>query len=165
MNWLTILILAYLAIGLQTGLSPLVRIGPAQSTGAEPNFGLLAVVFICLNAERRAALIGAFFVGVFHDLATQQPFGLFAFSYGLCALAITSLAPAVYKSHPLTHCSFALFGGCLTALVVWINCQFHKTSVPAVATLGGVIYTAFLAPLVIAAAQRAQRLFVKSRRH
>jgi hypothetical protein len=105
MNWLAFFILAYLAVGLQAGLSSFMRWGSPASAGAEPNFGLVAVVFVSLNAERQAALLGGFVIGSRQDLATQQPFGLFAFCFGLAALGIVSIATS--GDHPASQRPFS----------------------------------------------------------
>jgi rod shape-determining protein MreD len=159
MNWIPFLILAYVAVAMQTGLSPLVRLGSADSIGAEPNFGLIVVVFIALYAQRQTALLAAFVMGALQDLATQQPFGLFAFSYGLAAVVIASGSRKVYRSHPLTHFFFALLGGFISALVLLLHSHLRHTPVGAVTTFSGAVYTAALAPLLIAGLQKARRLF------
>jgi rod shape-determining protein MreD len=155
MSWLAFSILAYAALGLQTGLSVFVRWG-----SAEPNFGLLAVVFICINAERQAALLGGFALGALQDLATQQPFGLYAFSYGLAAMLIVRAAHSVYREHPLTHLSCALLAGCVTSLVLLLHSRLHHGTTPAGMIFSGTLYTALLAPFLIGALQKMKRVFV-----
>ncbi|HUB27160.1 MAG TPA: rod shape-determining protein MreD, partial [Tepidisphaeraceae bacterium] len=95
MNWIAFFILSYVTLGLQTGLGAFVRVGSV----AEPNLGLIALAFLCINGQRKDALLGAFVLGAMQDLATQQPFGLFAFSYGISALAVTSAAHSIYREH------------------------------------------------------------------
>jgi rod shape-determining protein MreD len=166
MNWIAFFVLAYAAMGLQTGLSAWLRFGSSGFWAAAPNFGLLAVVFLALNAQRQAALLGGFLIGALQDLATRQPFGLFAFSYGLAALAIASAAHSVHRQHPLTHFSCALLGGCITASVLLIHGQLYRTSWPGAGPLpllGGALYTALLAPLLIGGLQRFNRLFAFKR--
>jgi hypothetical protein len=106
MRWLAYVILAYVAVALQIGLGPFLRY-----KGAQPNLVLLAAVFIALNAPRDAALLGCFCLGLLQDLLTQQPPGLFALSYGLTAMVAVSVHQVIYREHPLTHFSVALFGG------------------------------------------------------
>jgi rod shape-determining protein MreD len=157
MSWIAFFILAYVTLGLQTGLGAFVRIGSAQSTLAEPNFGLLAVVFVSINAERQAALLAGFILGAAQDLATQQPFGLFAFSYGLSAMAVSSAAQVVYREHPLTHFSCTLLAGSITSLVLLP----HNRALPHQAStlFAGTLYTALLAPFAIGGLQKLKRLF------
>ena len=84
MRWLSYFILGYLAVALQIGLAPYLAY-----RGAVPNFVLLAAIFIAVNAPREAALLGCFMLGAMQDLVTQQPPGLFAFSYGLVSLLVS----------------------------------------------------------------------------
>src|SRR4029077_7453097 len=106
MRWLPFFILAYIILGLQLGLS-----GYAQYRGAAPNLGLLAVVFISLNAPRDQALLGSFLLGAMQDLVTLQPMGLYAFTYGLIAMLVNALSQVAYREHPLTQLVMALIGG------------------------------------------------------
>src|SRR5947209_11686266 len=116
MRWPMFFILAYIAVGLQVGLSPHVAYH-----GAAPNLVLLAVVFLAMNASRDAALLACFILGVLQDLLTQQQPGLFALSYGLIALFIVGAQQAVYREHPLTHFSLALAGGLITASILLLH--------------------------------------------
>jgi rod shape-determining protein MreD len=160
MNWLAFFILAYLAVGLQSGLASYMRWGAPTSSGAEPNFGLIAVVFVSLNAERQAALLGGFILGAMQDLATNQPVGLFAFCFGLAALFIVSIAGAVYRGHPLTHFVCALSAGSLTSIILHLNAHFRHAGVPTAATFGSAVHTALLAPFLIGALDRIKKLFL-----
>jgi rod shape-determining protein MreD len=158
MNWFSFFILAYTSMSLQTGLGAFARLGFTNSA-AEPNFGLIAVVFLSLNAPRQAALLSCFIMGAIQDLATQQAFGLFAFSYGLSALAISSASRSVYRGHPLTHFFFTLFAGCVTAIVLVVQSHLRHQSVPAVTTFAAALYTAILSPFLIGALQRVKVFF------
>jgi rod shape-determining protein MreD len=169
MRWLPCLILAYIAIGLQAGLSTELRI-----YGVPPNLGLLIAVFIALNAPREPALLCCVVVGGMQDLATQQAPGLYALSYGLVGAFVASLQSVVSHEHPVTHAVLSLIGGCITAGVIWV----HGLLVPAatsITTPSGVhlpamriglgtlvasaLYTALLAPIVIGVLQRFRPLF------
>src|SRR5215212_2628538 len=52
-------ILAYVALGAQIGLSAFIRVG-----GAPPNLVLLAALFVALNAPKEPALLGCFGLGL-----------------------------------------------------------------------------------------------------
>src|SRR5207342_3566722 len=108
------------AVGLQIGLAPYVAY-----RNAAPNFVLLAVVFVAVNAKRDSALLGCFVLGFLQDLVTQQQPGLFAFSYGLVALLIVNTQQVVYKDHPLTHFSLALAAAFITASVIILHGWFR----------------------------------------
>jgi rod shape-determining protein MreD len=170
LRWFTYVILAYLAIAVQIGLGTFVRY-----RGAEPNFVLLAALFIALNAPRDAALLGCFCLGVLQDLVTQQPPGLFALSYGFTGMLAVSAHQVVYRERALTHFALALIGGMLTAAVLllhgWIHPDAARAAGPDGTTalnairlsptteLTRALYTALLAPVVIGLLQRSRRSF------
>ena len=175
MRWLSLFILAYMAVALQIGISPYVAY-----RGAAPNLVLLAVIYIAIHAPRDAALLGCFTLGLFQDLVTQQPPGLFALAYGLVALFVTGTQQAVYREHPLTHFSLALAGGLMTMLLLMLH-AWVRPPAPRVATTSGavlpairlspvveltrVLYTALLAPFLLAVLQRGRGAFAfQSRR-
>ena len=62
MRWLAFFILAYVMLGLQIGLSGFIEIHHA------PNFLLLVVVFIAINACRDTALAACLLLGLLQDL-------------------------------------------------------------------------------------------------
>jgi rod shape-determining protein MreD len=158
MNWLAFSILAYCAVALQSGLTPFVRVG-----SAEPNFGLVVVVFIAIHARRQAVLLGAFVLGAMQDLATRQPFGLFAFSYGVAALAVLSAAKSVHRDHPLSHFFCALLAGGVTAMILIVHGRVRGDGEAVASVLAAVLYTALLAPLVIGMLRHTRRLFAFTR--
>jgi rod shape-determining protein MreD len=168
MRWLAFFILVYLTLALQISLAPNIPV-----YGAMPNFGLLAALFIALYAPRDSALLGCFFLGFMQDLVSQQPLGLFAFSYGLVAVVVVTLQHSVDRGHPLTHFSLAMVAGCIVAGVL----LFHSLVRPAAPhvmdgknvlppiristtiVLETVLYTAILAPLVLWLLQRTRTVF------
>jgi rod shape-determining protein MreD len=168
MRWFTYAILAYLAVGLQIGLAPYIAY-----RGAAPNFVLLAVVFIAVNAPKDAALLGCFILGFLQDLVTQQQPGLFALSYGLVAMLIVSTQQVVYKDHPLTHFSLALAAGLVTATILvvhgWVRPPAFratdvKIAIRAVRPSGTIeltraLYTALLAPIVLGVLRKTKTVF------
>jgi rod shape-determining protein MreD len=161
MRWIAYFILAYIMMGLQVGLS-----GVLRYQGAGVNFVLLAAVFIAMNAPRHAALLGCFWLGFMQDLTTQQPIGLFAFAYGLVAMFIVSTQPAVYRDHPLTHFSLVLAAGLMTGAVIVLQAWAHPTRstegavrIAPTVLFATAIYTAVLAPFVLGLLQRIRRIF------
>ena len=173
MRWLAWLILAYVAIAVQIGLSPYVR-----WRGAAPNFVLLAGVYVALNAPRDAALLGCFCMGLLQDLVTQQTPGLFALSYGLMGLVVVGSHHALHREHWLTYLLLALVGGVITATVVIVHGWVHPASprtpgggaggvpatLPAIGPSAGTeflraLYTAALAPVVLGLLHRLRRFF------
>jgi rod shape-determining protein MreD len=155
MRWPSFFILAYVVLGLQAGLARAI-----EWNGAVPNFVLLAVVFIALNAPRDAALLACFILGAMHDLTSQGTLGLLAFSYGLVATFVLGIQQAVRRRHPVTHFMLALLGGIVTAIVLsmhgWLRMSVHPPVLPLFYTA---IYSAVLAPVLLAILQRMNRLF------
>jgi rod shape-determining protein MreD len=168
MRWLTYFILAYVMLGLQLGLGAHV-----QYRGGGPNLVLLVVVFISLNAPRDEALLGSFLLGAMQDLVTLEPMGLYALSYGLIAILISSVGQLAYREHPLTHFFMTLIGGMITAVILLIHGWVHPlgparhdgdTVIRAVhqsprLLVVSVIYTALLSPIVLGVLQRFQGVF------
>lgn len=157
MRWIMYFILAYVALAIQVGATPYLR-----WQGAPPNFVLLVVLFITINAPREAALLAALCLGMMQDLLTQSPLGLYAFSYGLVGMFVVSTQQIVYREHPLTHFSLALVGGSLVAAVILVQSLIHRPGVGAMSLLTTTIFTAVLAPLVLGLLQRARRPFAFS---
>jgi rod shape-determining protein MreD len=156
MRWLVFSILAYIAIGLQVGLSPYLR----YDEGA-PNFVLLAVIFIALNAPREPALLGAFLVGLLQDLMSTQGLGLYAFSYGLTAMLTISTQEIVYREHVLTHITLGLIGGLTTAVLLVLHgwAPWLKSPVAPSGPFVSAILTAVAAPIMLGVLQRGKRTF------
>jgi rod shape-determining protein MreD len=158
MRWASFAILAYITLGLQTGLSAALHVG-----GAGPNFVLISVIFICLNAPRDTALLAAFLLGALQDLTSQGTMGLYSFSYGLVALMATSARQTVYREHALTHFSLVLAAGILTAVVLALHDRIRPPGAgirPAAWPLFySAFYSALVAVVVLGALQRMKGLF------
>src|SRR5947209_15581422 len=117
MRWLPFVILAYVALGVQVGLSGYVSVYHAR-----PDLVLLAAIFVAVHAQRDVALLACFLLGLAKDsLMPGLPMGLTAFSYGLVAIFILSTHDLVYREHFLTHVSLALVSGLITASVVFAH--------------------------------------------
>ena len=159
MRWLPFFILAYVVLGLQVGLGDFV-----SWRGAQPNLVLIVAVFVAVNAPRDAGLLAAFLLGLFQDLVSAQPPGLYALSYGLAALVVVGSRQLAYSGHPLTHFALALGGGLVTAVVVYVHGLIRPPGAPLITDAGdvlpairpglgmlllGALYTAALAPLVL----------------
>jgi rod shape-determining protein MreD len=169
MRWPFALILAYLMLGLQVGVSRYIAFH-----GAAPNLALIAVLFIALNMRRNGAMLVSFSVGFVQDLLSGQQLGLYAFSYGLVALTIVAAHRIWNRNHPLTYLVVALLGGSITAIVLLL----HSLLRPAAPALGegkdvlramrisaGVeltrlLYTVALAPFILFALQRGRNAFI-----
>jgi rod shape-determining protein MreD len=162
MRWLSFFVLAYVALGLQNGLA-----GAIEWKSATPNFVLIAVVFIAINAPRDAALLGAFILGVLHDMTSQGVLGLLALSYALTAAMILPIARGLHRRHPATHFALVLAGGIVTAIIVslheWIRPATEGVRPPVSPLFYSAVYSAILAPFLLALLQRMTRFFVFQR--
>ncbi|HVT87802.1 MAG TPA: rod shape-determining protein MreD [Tepidisphaeraceae bacterium] len=146
MRWPACLIFGYITLGVQAGLARYLAIGSAS-----PNFVVLMVIFIAMNAPRDAALLAAFGLGMFQDVLSQQPLGLCALSYGLVAMVVVGLQQVVYRRHPLTHFSLALFSSLLTMMVIVLHIVIRGPRLwsPIPSLFYSSLYTAVLAPIVL----------------
>jgi rod shape-determining protein MreD len=169
MRWISYFILAYVVLGLQTGIT-----AAMEWHASGPNLVLLAVVFIAMNAPRDVALLGSFILGGMQDLCTQGTMGLYAFSYGLVAMFVVTAQQAVYREHPLTHFSLTLVGGLMTAAVIYIHDWIRPEQItrvigaanqlpvmryPLLPRIYTALYTAILAPFVLFGLQKIKRVF------
>jgi rod shape-determining protein MreD len=158
MRWLSFFILAYFALGLEAGLSRAI-----EWRTASPDFVLLAVVFIALNAPRDTAMLAGFILGALHDLTGQGTLGLYAFSYGMAAVFIISVQQAVNRRHPLAHFVLTGFAGLIVAIIVslhgWIRPPAPGVHPPAIPLFYSAAYSAILAPFVLAGLQKIRGVF------
>jgi rod shape-determining protein MreD len=162
MRWFPYFILAYVALGVQSGLGAFAQVGRAT-----PNFVLLAVVFIAVNAPRDAALLGCVVLGLLQDLLTNSPLGLWAMAYGAVGLFIVQTQDLVYREHFLTHFTLGLAGGLVSGAIVlihgWVYPLLHPAPHlmrPAVGpVLASALYTGLLAPIVLGLLQRTKKVF------
>jgi rod shape-determining protein MreD len=168
MRPLSYFILAYITLGLQAGIARAI-----QWHSAGPNFVLLIVIFIALNAPRDTALLACFGLGAMQDLTSGGTMGLYALCYGIVALFIVAIQQAVYRRHPVTHLMLAIVTGFIVALILafhgWLRPPgperapdgqhlpaIHSPVLPLFYTA---IYSAILAPFLLGGLQRISRLF------
>jgi rod shape-determining protein MreD len=170
MRWLPLFILAYLIVGIQAGAGAFLRIG----NGPPPNLVLLAVGFIAINAPLSAAITGCMIIGLFQDITTGQPPGVFAFSYGLFAYVVSRWRWLPPRGSPITDLVIGFTGSVLTAAVLYIQGLVHP-DVPAHTLPDGAhvaavrvslgtlflagLYTTLLAPIVMGLLHRVRTVF------
>jgi len=158
MRWLAFFILAYIVVGLQSGLQAYLALGHAHGTGIGPNLVLLAVVFIAINAPRREALLGCLILGAMQDLVTQEPFGLYAFGYGLVGVLLNGVGRVVNRAHPLTHVVCVGMAGLMMGAVVWLHGVIRPEGRAVhpwlLGLLGQAVYTTILGLGVLTVLQR-----------
>jgi rod shape-determining protein MreD len=154
MRFLSWFILAYVALGMQMGMGEFVRV-----RGGTPNVALLAVIFIALWAERDAALLACFCIGVMQDLTTLAPLGLYALSYSLVGLLVTGGHDVVDREHPATHVGLAFVGGVIVGIVLIAHGLWRGPRVPLGPLFASVLYSSILAPILLFVLQRMRRIF------
>ena len=160
MRWLPFLILAYVAVGLQIGLGGWLSVG--WLGGARPDFVLLVAAFACLSGPAEGALLGCLLLGVMQDLVAREPFGTYAFAYGLAGLVVVGGGREVGRDHPLTHAILTVAAGITLAIAVaGVNRLRGTPGAGFGAAAATILYTALLAPPALWALRRAKGLFVR----
>jgi cell shape-determining protein MreD len=119
-NALVLIIVSYLAVGVQVGAGAHLRLGAAA-----PNIGLALAAYLALRAAPRTALLACIGLGLMQDLATQQPFGVFALTYGLTALMGQRLTHVLQRYHPLTMMILVGAGGIVWMMIVCLH-DLHR---------------------------------------
>lgn len=153
MRWFAFLILAYIAIGLQLGLSGLV--------GPSINFVMIAAVFIAINATQRSAIFACLAIGLVHDIVSNGPIGLFATAYGLAAVMLAVDDRPMASDHPATHFIATLLGGIALAIIQWLVSKIGRFNM--IAPLGQgcmfAFYTAVVAVPLMGVLTRIRKAF------
>lgn len=144
MRFLPTILLSYLVLGIQSGLTPYIGI-----RNATPNLMVPVVVFIALYAPREPALIGVFILGLMQDVLSQDPLGVHALVCAAVAAATRITQPAIHREHWLTHLVLGLIGGALQGLVLWLV-GLRMPPRPSFDVLAySAIYTAVLTPILL----------------
>ena len=159
MRWISLFILAYLVLGIQMGMGEFARVGSAS-----PSLVLIAVIFIAMNAPRDAALLACFVLGAMQDLTTLTPLGLYALAYSIVGMFVVATQDLFHGDHPVTHFSLAFAGSLLMGAVLFLHGWWRGPSVPMAGLFTSALYTALLAPIVLALLNRIKRMFAFSRR-
>lgn len=154
MRWLPYILLAYLMLGIQTGLGGLALLGGV-------NFVLIAAVFLSLNAPRAVAVPACFGMGLLQDLAGVGPIGTYALTYSVVALLIAGTDRALSAEHPATHFVITLVGGVVTAILLWLHGKLAKygVSMPMSQGLASAFYSAVVSMPALWLLNRLRRTF------
>jgi rod shape-determining protein MreD len=108
MRWILWICLAAFVVAAQTTIAPLVQIG-----GVRPDWPFLLVVAIALTAPGNQALYASALVGLFVDLNTLVPLGVFTLTYGLAALLMLQVRELLFRDALLTYVLVTLIVGLL----------------------------------------------------
>lgn len=154
MRFIPTLILAYLALGLQSGLAQHIEI-----RGATPNLVLPVIIFIALYASRDSALLGSYLIGLMQDILSLVPLGVNPLVYAAVTVAVRMTQPAMYREHPLTHLILGLAGGVLQGVILTIVGLRMPPRPPVDMLIGSTLYTAILCPILLLPLLKSKRLF------
>lgn len=144
MRFIPAILLAYVVLGVQSGLGPFIAVKDAT-----PNFMLAVVIFIALYAPREPALIGVFVLGLMQDMLSQDPLGVYPLVYAAVAAATRVTQPAIHRQHWLTHLILGLVGGALHAGILMLV-GLRMPGRPSLDVLiASAIYTAVLTPVLL----------------
>ncbi len=108
--------LAYVALGLQRGLEPLLTHRPSVGGWAGLDLPYVAAAGIAAMMPKDSAAVAAFLVGLAHDVTTAGPIGPRAVGYGLAGLIIARGQPRT----PAIFAAFAAVGAVVAAMIVWL---------------------------------------------
>ena len=121
MRWIAWVLLAALAVSLQTTLAGRVEIGPIR-----PDWPFLLVVALALTAPVTEALYAAVIIGAFVDLSSVIPFGTFTFPYGLAAFLIVRVRELLFRNRLVTYTAVTLLAGSLVQLLIALFRPFQE---------------------------------------
>lgn len=149
------MLLAYVVLGLQSGIAPFIDV-----RSATPNLLLPVVIFIALYASREPALIGIYVLGLMQDMLSQDPLGVYPLVYAVVAYAARMTRPVIHREHWLTHLILGLVGGALHGGILWlvsVRLGGERYSFELIAN--SAVYSAITTPIILKLLIRAKRLF------
>ncbi|MBX3363664.1 MAG: hypothetical protein KF866_02760 [Phycisphaeraceae bacterium] len=147
MNAIAFLVVAWVLLGLQLGLSETLRLG---ISGPAPDLLLVLAAFAALQAPVRTALWTAFLLGLVTDLTwtVARPggsavpvFGPHALGYVLGAQAIVSIRGNLIRRNPLTLGAVTLIAGVIAGVLVVAMMTLRTTYDPIVWRAGSELAT------------------------
>lgn len=155
MRLIPAILLIYIVLGIQSGLSPYIAIN-----GTAPNLVLPVVVFMSLYAQKETALMGVFLLGLMQDMLTQSPVGVHSFVYAFVAIATRLTQPAIQKEHWLTNVVVAIAGSVLYACLLFITGLRLPPRYSWETLSGMVFYTAIITVIALRVLIWSKRLFI-----
>lgn len=122
MNWLLFMILAYLAVAGQIGLSALLRIGTPIGT-IQPRLELILVAAVAIAGTTKPAITACVLLGLAADLATTHAgghivVGPYTLGFTAAAILVLQLRLALMSGHPVSIALSVFIAGLAVALVV-----------------------------------------------
>lgn len=154
MNFVVMVILAYVVLAVQSGLGAYIAIG-----NTTPNLLMPVVIFIALYAPREPALMGVFILGLMQDVLSQEPLGVHPLVFAAVAAATRITQPAIHREHWVTHLVLGAAGGVLQGVIVWLV-GLRMPPKPSFGVLMiSAAYTAVLTPIILRALIGMKRAF------
>jgi len=155
MRIIPVLLLAYLVLGVQSGLSPFIAVG-----NASPNLMLAVILFITLYAPREAALIGVYVLGLMQDVLSQEPLGVHPLVYAAVAFATRATQPGIHREHWLTHVILSVAAAALHAGILYlIGIRLLSQPDPRM-LISTALYTVIVTPFLLRLLILARPLFI-----
>jgi cell shape-determining protein MreD len=123
-NWITFLIIAWVAFGLEVGLRDALRLAPGDIA---PSFVVPLIVYIALSAPAKHALWAALFLGALidltwlvprDDLAESSVLGPHALGAIIAAQGVLAVRGSVIRRHLLTLVILSIAAAAVMAIVV-----------------------------------------------
>lgn len=163
MNWVVFALLAWLALGLETGLRPAFQLGTMPIA---PSFVLILVTFVSLWARPRHLLGAALLLGALMDLINQLPtstgeaavvMGPWALGCMLAAYTVLNFRAMVDRKHPLALAFLCFLGACVANILVlallalrafYDDIIIESASKELLQRVASAAYTGVLAPFV-----------------
>lgn len=145
MKWGPFIILALIALVLQTSVASWVQIHSVR-----PDLLLVLAVFYALWGPWPEGAIAAWLLGLLADLHSLDRIGLHALCFGLAALAIVYVRQVVFRDHAVTQIAITFVFAVLVHLLAgayrsWGGSGEAGVFTPALLTG---VYTAIVAPYV-----------------
>ena len=165
MRVLSYILLAYVALALNIGLVPWLKLG---ETRIEFDFVLIVVTFIALFAPAPGAWLGCLIIGFVQDLLSPMPLGFHTLAYGTVGLLGYSLAQSLYRTHPLTQTLTAASGVMVLLFCYLIAGRLHSPAFAGYSSfLLGSLFTVVLTPVLLWPIQTRRKWFLmaKTRRN
>lgn len=153
MRALRILLVLWLAIVLQTVVSPAIAV-----FGIRPDFPLLVVLLVALHEGPAGGALAGFAAGLFVDLNSTQLLGSTSAANAILAFAVGSVSDRIVGDSRVAQAVVVLIAAVLRDLAMAV---FLLPGGPGgaarhlfVAAVPGGLYSAVLSPLVLAAGER-----------
>jgi rod shape-determining protein MreD len=144
LNWILVLVIAYLLCLMQTGMTSWLR----WWGEASPNLLLVLLIFLGLHAPLHTLAMASVVLGVAYDLTHSTPFGFGTISFALIGLSMVQLRQMVFREHPISHATLGLVCGVMLAVILvvlqWFRGWVFEIPIESRSSLGVLLKSAVL---------------------